>query len=82
MFNPRRMFRQRRKKRRAPTTRVDADLTLKELALRQLVRSVDEYVQDPSTEYADVREMAEGLAWWPPEALEKVSFVFPAIVVF
>ena len=49
---------------------VDVSTSLKELALRSLVRSVDEFVQDRQTTYTDVREMVDGLAWWPPEALE------------
>ena len=75
MFNPKRLFRRqpRRKKKAAAATSNDANLSLKELALRSLVNSVNDYVRDVSTDYADVREMADGLAWWPPEALEKVT---------
>ena len=74
VWNPKRMFRRRpvRRAKRGAEPKIDASTSLKELATRSLVRSVDEYVQDSGTTYADVREMAEGLAWWPPEAIEKV----------
>ena len=85
MFNPKRLFRRqpRRKKKAAAATSNDANLSLKELALRSLVNSVNDYVRDVSTDYADVREMADGLAWWPPEALEKVTHLtFSRGVIF
>ena len=74
VWNPKRMFRRRpvRRAKRGAEPKIDASTSLKELATRSLVRSVDEYVQDSGTTYADIREMAEGLAWWPPEAIEKV----------